>query len=704
MRLRIALSARGGPVAHTAPVSSMLRRHEVLSACRIPPVDAHTLEKLEFAQIRHALAAQAQCGLGRELALRIAPSRRIAQVVSWLSQAEEFARLTDARGLPPFGGVRDVRAMVKRAVPPAKLEPTEFAELSATLAGVDSVRTWFGQVGEGCPLTARLIGRLGDFRAIEERISRIIDHAGRVRDDASDRLYRIRRDIDEARAGIREVFDRLLRQPAVTKYLQYGGATFHDDRMVLPLRADQRGRIPGIIHRSSDSGQTLFVEPAEAVELNNRRVSLLASEAEEISRLLWELTHLVHLNQAPILQTLEAMAVVDLLSAKVKLSHRHQLTWPTVQVERRLALRQARNPILMLAFDASLDGDSDATRRDEARPLAQSTDSPTVVTSPRTPRRVVPIDVRLGEDFDIMLLTGPNTGGKTATLKTVGLIALMAQSGLPIPAASGAVLPVFDDIFIDVGDEQSLQQSLSTFSGHLARILDIVQRAQKTSLVLIDEMGAGTDPDEGAAIGRAVLDRLLATGCLAMVTTHLGALKAVGFEQDRVDNACVQFDLETLRPTYELRIGEPGNSNALAIASRLGMPKKMVEAARRHLGRRERALSKAIAGTLDARRDAERARLDAENARIEAARATLAALDRAKVLEEQHRAYSNWVQRVMALTAGDRVRVRRFHDPGRVVRVSFEQQKAVVSIGAVEVEVPLADLTFDPSPEAVRTR
>lgn len=637
-------------------------------------MDPYTLDKLEYALIRQALAAQAQCGLGRELATRIAPARRLSQITNWLTQGEEFARLTEARGLPPFGGVRDVHSMVKRAVPPAKLEPNEFAELSATLEGVHAVRQWFEGAGEAYPNATRLMARLGDFRAIQERISRIIDHAGRVRDDASERLSRIRYDIDEARAKIRDVFDRLLRQASITKFLQYGGATFHDDRMVLPLRADQRGRIPGIIHRSSDSGQTLFVEPAEAVELNNRRVSLLASETEEISRLLWELTHLVHLNQTPILQTLEAMAVVDLLAAKVKLARKHGLSWPLVQAERKLALRQARNPILMLALDpiGPVGADGDA-------------------------RRVVPIDVRLGDDFDIMLLTGPNTGGKTASLKTVGLISLMAQSGLPIPAVAGATLPLFDDIFIDVGDEQSLQQSLSTFSAHLARILDIVQRAQKTSLVLIDEMGAGTDPDEGAAIGRAVLDRLLATGCLAMVTTHLGALKAVGFEQDRVDNASVQFDIETLRPTYELRIGEPGNSNALAIAARLGMPKKMVETARRHLNRRERALSKAIAGTLDARRDAERARKDAENARIEAARATLAALDHTRQLEEQQKAYSKWVENVIALTPGAVVRVRRFHDLGRVVRVSFDQQRAVVSIGAIEVEVPLADIVFESS-------
>ena len=669
-------------------------------------MDPHTLDKLEFEQIRRALAEQAQCALGRELARRVAPSKRAAQVSAWLTQAEEFHRLTDARGLPPFGGIRDVRLMVKRAVPPAKLEPEEFAELAATLAGVDAVRRWFAGAGDAYPHATRLAGRLGDFTTIADRIGWIIDPRGRVRDDASERLERIRRDIEETVTGIREVFDRMLRQPSITKYLQYPNATFHDDRMVLPLRADQRGRIQGIVHRSSDSGQTLFVEPAEAVELNNRRVSLLAHETEEINRILWELTHLVHLNQAPILGTLEALAVVDLLAAKVKFARHYRLSWPVIHAEHRVNLRQARNPILLLAIEGAEKVETSKRQNVEIRtpdPSANApsgdSDSPHVhtTTAPHveSPRHVVPIDVRLGDDFDIMLLTGPNTGGKTATLKTVGLLALMAQSGLPIAADAGSALPIFDDVYIDIGDEQSLQQSLSTFSAHLARILDIVQRVQKTSLVLIDEMGAGTDPDEGAAIGRAVIDRLLERGCLAMVTTHLGALKAVGYEKDRVDNACVMFDLDTLRPTYELRIGEPGNSNALAIAARLGMPRKMVDSARYHLNRRNRALTKAIAGTLDARRDAERARIDAEKARIEAARATLAALDQAKALESREKTYQAWVERVRKLSPGDGVRVNRFHDPGRIVRVSFEQQKAVVAIGAIEVEVALSDISFE---------
>ncbi len=633
-------------------------------------MDAHTLDKLDFQRVRELLAEQASCGLGKELALRISPSRREEQVAIWLRQTEEFMKWAAEHGLPPFGGVRDVRPQVKKAVPPAKLEPGEFAELADTLVGIAAVRTYFQGCEHGIDSIAKIAGRIGDFRVIAERIGRVIDNRGQVRDEASERLYRIRHQIEEVRQQTREVFEKLLRQTHITKYLQYASATFHDDRMVLPVKADQRGRVPGIIHRSSDTGQTLFVEPAEAVELNNTRINLLQQESEEIGRILWELTHLVHLNQRELLRTLETVAVVDLLTAKSKLAKRFHLTLPQLSPDHRLILHRARNPILMAEFETH-HGKEHANHH------------------------VVPIDVRLGDDFDIMMITGPNTGGKTATLKTVGLLTLMMQAGLPIPAGPGSTLPVFDGIWIDVGDEQSLVQSLSTFSAHLRRILDILHRARRSTLILLDELGAGTDPEEGAAIGRAIVGHLLESHCLAMITTHLGALKALGYEAKRVDNASVQFDVESLRPTYVLRIGEPGNSNALAIASRLGMPKKLVDSARKHLAGQYRALNKAISRTLDSRRDAERARRDADMARQDAARATLAAIDKAKALEVQHKNYAAWVERVMRLQPGESVHVRSFDKPGRIVRVKLDKQQVAVDLGMMQVDVALSDLVFD---------
>lgn len=645
-------------------------------AATLRRMDAHTLEKLEFERIRQLVAEQAQCALGRDLASRIAPSRSAGQVAQWLDQAKQFEAFAARHGMPPFGGITDLRAVVKRAVPPAKLEPEEFSRLSDTLRGAANVRRYFEPLEAGAALVRKLADRIGDFAAVIERIDAVIDARGRVRDDASARLARLRRDIDDVRLATRNVFDRLLRQPGVLRWLQYPNATFHADRMVLPLRAEQRGRIPGIVHRSSDSGQTLFVEPAEAVELNNRLMNLLQDESDEINRILWELTHLVHLNQAELLRTLETLAVVDLLAAKQRFAARWGMAYAVLNTAGRLKLIRARNPILLAMFGAQ-----DSAGTGEAIQSAAS-------------RSVVPIDVRLGDDLDILMITGPNTGGKTAALKTVGLISLMHQAGLPIPAATGSEMPVFDGIWIDVGDEQSLQQSLSTFSAHLARILDILRRARKGTLVLLDELGAGTDPDEGAAIGRAIIDHLLHGGCLAMITTHLGALKAVGYDHPRVDNASVQFDIESLRPTYELRIGEPGHSSAITIATKLGMPRKLADAARKHLAGRHRALHRAIAGTLQSRRDAERARRDADAARSEAAKAALTAVDIAKKLAEQKSRYAAWVERVMRLQPGDAVFVRRFDKPGRVVRIKLDRQQAVVAMDSMEAEVPLADLTF----------
>jgi DNA mismatch repair protein MutS2 len=629
-------------------------------------VDENTLQALEYSRIRELLAQHAQTGLGRELALRIGPSRRASQVAHWLEQVEQFGRCVAAAGYPPFGGIRDVREHVRRAVPPAKLEPEEFGELASTLVGIGAVREYFAALPEDAPDIAKLRERLGDFAVVAERIGRVIDGRGRVRDEASERLERIRRRIAEIVEETRGVFDRLLKQPDVLKYLQYANTTFHADRVVLPLKAEQRGRVPGIIHRSSDSGHTLFVEPAAAVELNNRRIALLQDESEEINRLLWELTHLVHLNRDELLRTLEALAVIDLLVAKDKLAKRMGLSVPKVSAEGKLSLRAARNPVLMAIRAAS----------------GSASES------------VVPIDVRLGEDFDVLVVTGPNTGGKTAALKTVGLLAVMAQSGLPIPAEAGATLPVFGGVWIDVGDEQSLEQSLSTFSAHLARILDVLKRARRGTLVLLDELGAGTDPDEGSAIGRAIVEHLLAAGCLAMVTTHLGALKALAFEHQRVDNAAVQFDLQTLRPTYELRIGEPGNSHAIVIAERLGLPKRLIQAARQHLRGGHEALRKAIAGTFRARREAERARRDAEQARQESARATLRAMDESAALRAQQARYESRVERLMKLAPGDAVSVRSLGQSGRVVRVRFERQTATVALGSFEAETRFDDLVF----------
>lgn len=630
-------------------------------------MDPHTIERLEYPQIRELLAGYARSRLGRKLALRLSPVSVAGPVRRWLDQVRQMREAMQELGAPPFGGIHDVREQVLAAVPPAKLEPEQLAELAETLTAAGRVREWLARVPESSETLRRVGARVGDHREIAEKIGLCIDERGRVRDDATPRLARIRSSIEEARFRIRGVFERLLKSSSIVRMLQYPDATFHDDRMVLPLKAEQRGRLPGIIHRSSDTGATLFVEPAEAVELNNTIITLASDEREEISRILWTLTQLVHVNSKAILASLDALAVIDLVVAKVRFADAYRMTCAKISDCGTLRLRSARHPLLM-------------AMRQEA------TDVDRVFTE------VVPIDVRLGEDFDLLIITGPNTGGKTVAIKTMGLLALMHQSGLPIPAAEGSELPVFDRVLVDIGDEQSLQQSLSTFSAHMKHILDTLQRATRRTLVLLDELCAGTDPEEGAALGRAVMDELLRVGCPTAISTHLGALKSYAYVKRRAENACVEFDVQTLRPTYRLRIGEPGNSNAIAIARRLGMSRRLVEVARRYIDKQHQDMARAIAGTLASRRRAEAARQQAEQARLDADRRQRQYAQELEQLRRQEEAFEAWRQRVTSLRPGDAVHVKRFDRDARVVRLQLHKQQVVVSVGAVEMEVPLADI------------
>ncbi len=630
-------------------------------------MDGHTLDRLEFDRIRQMLAECAGSPLGRKLALRLKPASRESLIRQWLAQVVEMGVAAEAIGMPPVGGLKDVRDMIRAAVPPAVIEPDGLAELASSLDAANAVFAWSRKLPENVAELRSLASRLGDFKPISDRIHSIIDERGRIRDDATPRLARIRESIRTARARIQIVVDRLLRSPAVIKCLRYPDATFHNDRFVLPLAAEHRGRIRGIIHRTSDTGATLFIEPAEAVELNNAIVRLRQDETEEIGRILWDITHLVHLNESELLRTLDTLAVLDLIATKLRFARKYEMTCPDMGAGRTLRLRNARHPLLLHLQERQRAGG------EEVRP-------------------VVPIDVRLGDDFDLLVVTGPNTGGKTVALKTLGLLVAMAQAGLPIPADAGATLPVYDDVMIDVGDEQSLQQSLSTFSAHLGQLLRMLQRATRNTLVLIDELGAGTDPDEGAAIGRAIVEELLSIGCHGMVTTHLGVLKSVAFTHPRADNAAVEFDVATLRPTYRLIIGEPGNSNALAIARRLGMPARIIAAARRYLPQQGHALRTAIDSTLATRRRAEQARSEAEAAQRSAEQARAAFEQQRAELERQRAEFAAWTRAMTQLKPGDAVHVRRFDRPGTVVRVQLHRQTAVVAVGAMEVEVHLTEL------------
>jgi len=630
-------------------------------------VDAHTLEKIEFDRVRQILAEHASCALGRGMILRVKPVSREDLVRQWLRQVEEMIEAGATIGPPPFGGVRDVREIVRSAVPPHLPEPAEFATVAETLDATQRMVRWASRLSPTAGELRAICEKIGDFKIVADAIHQVVDGGGEVRDDASAKLRTIRIEIANARINIGHVFDRLLRDRHMTRWLRYPNATFHEDRLVLPLAAEHRGRVPGIVHRSSDSGATLFVEPAEAVELNNRIITLKNDEQAEIGRLLWNLTHQLHLNSAEILKTLDSLAVLDMIAAKAKFARNYDLHIPQISQDGTLRLRQARHLLLV-------EMQKESAKRGEDR-------------------EVVPIDVRLGEDFDVLIITGPNTGGKTVVLKTVTLACAMAQSGLPIPAAEGSRVPIYRDILVDIGDEQSLQQSLSTFSSHISRVMTMVKYAQPGTLMLIDELGAGTDPEEGAALGRAIVAELLNHKCPALVTTHLGVLKSLAYTEARAENACVDFDSETLRPTYRLLIGEPGNSNAINIASRLGLPPNIVKAARHFLADSHQQLSRAIAGTLQSRRQAELARQQSDAARVDAEKQKAAAESARRELEQQQARFDQWVAMVSALQPGHRVHVRRFDREGTIVRMLLHKQMAVVSVGAMEMEVPIKELS-----------
>jgi len=636
-------------------------------------MDIHSLDKLEFHRIRELLASYCRCTLGKQLALAITPARKQLMVHRWLRQTQEMIQGVEAVGLPPLAGVKDIRDLIHRAVPPTRLGPEHFAAIGETLAATHEIRKWIDTFPPALRTLTSVTERMLDFKFIADQISRAIDPSGQVRDDASEKLGRIRSAIQEATDQIGSVISRLLRSSHVTQMLQFPNAMFHGDRMVLPLKSEHRGRLPGIIHRSSDSGATLFVEPAEVVELNNTITRLRRDEHEEIGHILFRLTQAVHSNAGAILKALDAIGTLDMIAAKVQMAKAYEMVVPAISNDGVVRLRGARHPLLLAMAKAGADQ-----------------------TAP--PRPVVPIDVRLGDDFDLLVVTGPNTGGKTVALKTVGLFALMVHAGLPIPASEGSCMPVLDDILIDVGDEQSLQQSLSTFSAHMSRILDVLRRVNKKTLVLLDELGAGTDPDEGAAIGMAVIEKLLSVGCPAMVTTHLGALKSVGYTYERAYNAAVEFDTSSLRPTYRLLIGQPGQSNALAVARQLGMPAELIAAAESHLSEQYKVISKVIASTAESRQRAELAREEAEDAKAAAAGAQAVARALAEELAKKQQDFQTWAQRVAHLKAGDQVKVLSFDRMGRVARIHLAQQRAEIDLGSMSVEVPLSDLHPEAAP------
>jgi len=522
--------------------------------------DQRSQELLEFPQIRARLAALTAFGPSRRLAETLSPSSDPVVVARQLDETDEARDFLGQRPDAGVGGARDIGPIIGRARRGGRLQGTELLAVLETLTAAgrlaDALRS------EHRPLLHQLGRRLKPLPQLRARLEQSVDPAGELLDGASPALAGLRRGVRVAYERLRSRLERMVNGPELAGALQEPIITLRNGRYVVPVRAEARGRVKGIVHDQSGSGQTLFVEPLAVFELGNAwREAQLAVEAEE-ERVLDELSALVDAQADALTETLDALATFDFWAARAR-------------------------------FAGELDG-----------VRAQTVDRPEVeLLSARHPGltgEVVPIDVRLGTDFRALVITGPNTGGKTVTLRTLGLLALMHQSGLHVPAAPGSRLPVFADVFADIGDEQSIAQSLSTFSGHMRSIVRIAEGAGVGSLVLLDELGAGTDPTEGSALAQALLDHFITAGALVAATTHYSELKTYAHNTPLARNASVEFDIETLSPTYHLAIGLPGTSQAFAIAQRLGLPEKLVADARSRLGRAEQEFEQTLVSIREA--------------------------------------------------------------------------------------------------------
>jgi DNA mismatch repair protein MutS2 len=647
-------------------------------------MDTHTLELLEFGKIRDLVAARAACSLGREAARRLEPILESGEIRARLMLTTEMCDAISSGLTPPLGGLHDIRQNVRRAQVGAMLEAEELAEAVEVLRAIGNVDGWLGRIAEQFPLLGALKVQVGEFSGIANAIEGCLDKRGKVLDTASRKLSNLRREIGQTEAKIQETLRRMLRSSEIRRILRYPNFTMVGHHYVLPIAKDHRGEIQGSVHRTSASNETVFVEPQAIAEQSAQLSFLRTKEAKEIKRILRWLSAQLGQAAETLLATLETMAELDLVHAKGRFSLEFRMSAPDLSTQGDLALRGARHPLLEELF-----------RAESSRPQGEES------TAANEPRSVVPIDVQLGFGPRILVITGPNTGGKTVALKTVGLFAVMAQSGLHIPAHQGSKLPILDDVLADIGDEQSLEQSLSTFSSHVRRVSEIFSRATERSLVLMDELGAGTDPGEGAALGRAILDELDSVGCLALVTTHIGDLKTYAFSNPRAQNAAVEFDLETLRPMYRLYIGDIGQSNALEIARRLNLPEHLVSRASAYLRQSKGRELPEWEILHKLRKDAEDARQGALAAQAEAEQTREALHQRLADLQRQAKDDTRLADARARLKPGDRVVVPRFgYDrPGRVVKVDARKNAAIVAIGQMQWDVPISELI----PQLIRT-
>lgn len=556
------------------------------------------LRTLEYDKIIKLLTDYAGTASGKELCRRLEPMTEPGKILSCVRQTADAESRIIEKGSVSFGGTCDIRASAKRLEIGSTLSASELLAIGRTLGAASRVKA-YGRRGDDAAPADSLDGY---FRSLEpltplrQEIERCILSEEEISDDASPGLRRIRRGIKTANDRIHTQLNSIINSSRTL--LSDGVVTMRDGRYCVPVKMEYSRGFPGLVHDHSSSGSTVFIEPMAVVQLNNEIRELEIEERKEIEAILSNLSNEAAEHSEELVTDFEILTELDFIFARAMLGRSYKGTEPIFNDELKISIKQGRHPLL-------------------------------------DPRTVVPIDVSLGIDFDLLVITGPNTGGKTVTLKTIGLLTLMGQSGLLIPAGINSRLSVFNEIFADIGDEQSIEQSLSTFSSHMTNIVNIFKHADKHSLVLVDELGAGTDPTEGAALAIAILDRLHRQGIRTAATTHYSELKVYALSTEGVQNASCEFDVATLRPTYRLLIGIPGKSNAFAISSRLGLPDDIIAEASASIGRQDKAFEDVIAELNEARKavEAEKAEAELLRRRIEKQEKELAAKEEKVALQ-----------------------------------------------------------------------
>ena len=551
-------------------------------------MNSKVLQVLEYTKIIERLAERATSAPGRELCLHLLPQTDIEEIKQAQTEtADAFSRLVKKSGIS-FGNNKPLGAAVKTLEIGASLTAGELLKIAGLLENVNRVKAYGRKERSDLPddSLTHYFDELQPLTQVSEELRRCILSEEEIADDASATLRHIRRSISQANDKIRSQLNSMVNGSYRT-YLQDAIITMRDNRYCIPVRAEYKSQVPGIVHDQSSTGSTLFIEPSAVVELNNKIRELFIEEDKEIEVILATLSAMVSEHSFELENNQRIMTTLDFIFAKGSLAYEQNASMPVFNTDKVINIRKGRHPLI-------------------------------------DPKKVVPIDIRLGKDFDLLIVTGPNTGGKTVSLKTVGLLTLMGQAGLHIPAGDRSQLSIFTEVYADIGDEQSIEQSLSTFSSHMTNDVHILANADEDSLCLFDELGAGTDPTEGAALAIAILDHLHKRGIRTMATTHYSELKVYALSTPGVENACCEFDVETLSPTYRLLIGVPGKSNAFAISSRLGLSDELIESAKRHITEDKESFEDLLS-------DLENSRITIEKEREEIA----AYKERIKTLQDQ---------------------------------------------------------------------